>query len=140
MYFNYDTRFNGVFSSDKLHKIKYGMYVINLDDKKSKGTHWVSLFIEKKMAVYFDSFVIEYSPQKVLNKIKNKTITNNIFRVQPYVRILLYCFYRIMLLRKTVLDYTNLFSPNDFKKNGKIIYNYFKDKLWPKKTETLNLD
>ena len=105
--------------------------------KERIGFHYL---LKKKMAVYFDSFVIEYSPQKVLNKIKNKTITNNIFRVQPYVRILLYCFYRIMLLRKTVLDYTNLFSPNDFKKNGKIIYNYFKDKLWPKKTETLNLD
>ena len=33
-----------------------------------------------------------------------------------------------MLARKTLLDYSNLFSPNDYKKNGKIIYKYFKDK------------
>ena len=45
------------------------MHVINLEDKNSKGTHWVSLFIDKNVAIYFDSFGIEYSPQEVLNKI-----------------------------------------------------------------------
>ena len=41
-----------------------------------------------------------------------------------------YCiaFIEYMLLGKTLLDYTNLFSPNDYKKNGKIIHKYFKDK------------
>ena len=33
-----------------------------------------------------------------------------------------------MLAGKTLLDYTNLFYTNDYKKNDKIIYNYFKDK------------
>ena len=33
-----------------------------------------------------------------------------------------------MLARKTFLDYTNLFSLNDYKNNAKIIYKYFKDK------------
>ena len=37
-------------------------------------------------------------------------------------------FIEYMLAGKTLLDYTNLFSPNDYKKNGKIIYKYFKDK------------
>ena len=44
MYFNYKTRFNSVFSRDKLPRIKDGAYVKNLDDKESKGTHWISLF------------------------------------------------------------------------------------------------
>ena len=41
-----------------------------------------------------------------------------------------YCtgFIGYMLPRKTVLDYTNLFSPNDYKKNDELIFNYFKDK------------
>ena len=41
-----------------------------------------------------------------------------------------YCiaFIEYMLAGKTLLDYTNLFSPNDYKKNDKIIYNYFKNK------------
>ena len=28
----------------------------------------------------------------------------------------------------TLLNYTNLFSPNDYQNNDKIIYKYFKDK------------
>ena len=30
-----------------------------------------------------------------------------------------------MLKGKSLLDYTNLFSPNEYKKYGKIILNYF---------------
>ena len=50
--------------------------------KNSTGTHWVSLFVNKNTAVYFDSFVIEYTPQEVLNKIKHQSITHNMFRIQ----------------------------------------------------------
>ena len=41
-----------------------------------------------------------------------------------------YCivFIEYMLAGKTLLDYTNLLSPNDYKNNDKIIYKYFKDK------------
>ena len=56
--------------------------MINLDNKKSKGTHWVPLFIDRKLAVYFGLFGIEYIPQEILNKIKGKSITHNIFRIQ----------------------------------------------------------
>ena len=31
-----------------------------------------------------------------------------------------------MLARKTLLDYTNLYSSNDYKKNDKMIYKYLK--------------
>ena len=56
--------------------------MINLDDKNSKGIHWVSLFINKSTTVYFDSFGTEYIPQEVLNKIKDKSVTHNIIRIQ----------------------------------------------------------
>ena len=36
--------------------------------KKSKATHWVSLFIDRNTVVYFDSFGIEYIPQEELNQ------------------------------------------------------------------------
>ena len=41
-----------------------------------------------------------------------------------------YCiaFIEYMFVGKTLLDSTNLFSPNDYKINDKIIYKYFKDK------------
>ena len=56
--------------------------MINLDDKNSNGTYWVPLFVDNNLAVYFDSFGIEYIPQEVLNKIKDKSIAHNIFRIQ----------------------------------------------------------
>ena len=57
-------------------------YVINLDKKKDKETHWVSFFIDKDTSVYCDSFGIEYIPQGLLNKVRDKSITRNIFRLQ----------------------------------------------------------
>ena len=45
------------FSRDNLPRIKDRAYVINLGDKQSKETRWVSFFIDRYTAVYFDSFV-----------------------------------------------------------------------------------
>ena len=56
-------------------------YATNLDDKNSKQMHWVSLFIDRNAAVYFDSFGMEYIPLEVLNKVRDKSITHNIFRI-----------------------------------------------------------
>ena len=39
-----------------------------------------------------------------------------------------------MLAGKTLLDYTYLFSENDYKKNDKIIYKYSKDKYYRRKS------
>ena len=89
----------------------------------------VSLFIDKNTTVYFDSVGIEYIPQEVLNKIKDKSITHNIFRIQDNDSIMcgFYCiaFIEYILAGKTLLDYTNLYYPNDYKKNDKIIYKFF---------------
>ena len=108
------------------------IYVIKFDDKNSKGIHWVSLLIDRNLAAYFDSFGIEYITQEVLNKIKDKSITYNIFRIQDKESIMcwFYCiaYMEYMLAGKTLLEYTNLFSPNDYQKKDKIIFKYFKDK------------
>ena len=37
-------------------------------------------------------------------------------------------FIEYILAGKVLFDYTNLFLPNDYKENGKIICMYFKDK------------
>ena len=42
-----------------------------------------------------------------------------------------------MLAGKKLLDYTNLFSPNDYKKNNKIMYKYCKDKYGRRGTSRL---
>ena len=80
-------------------------------------------------------------PHEVLNKIRDKSITHNIFRIQDNESILcgFYCntFIEYMLARSTLLDYTNLVSPNDYKKNEKIICKYFKDKYVKSRVEIL---
>ena len=100
---------------------KDGSNVTNLDDKHSKGTHWVSLFIIYwKISSHAHSFEFEYNPQKVLNKMKDKSITHKIFRILGADSIMrvFYCiaFIEYLLEGKTLLDYTNLFSPNDYNK------------------------
>ena len=64
---DYEPRLNRLFPRNSLPKIRDEAYVKNFDDKKSKGTCSVSLFIDKKTEVYFDSFRIEYSLQEVSN-------------------------------------------------------------------------
>ena len=45
-----------------------------------------------------------------------------------------------MLAGRIFLDYTNLFSLNDYEKNDKIIYKYFKDKCVKSRVEIKKID
>ena len=40
-------------------------YVINLDEYKSIGTHWIALYVNAKNVSYFDSFRVEHIPKKI---------------------------------------------------------------------------
>ena len=77
-------------------------------------------------------FGMGYISKDLLSKIKDKSITHNIFRIQDddYIMCGFYCiaFIEYVLAGKTLLNYANSFSLNDYKKNDKIIYLYFKDK------------
>ena len=50
--------------------------------------------------------------------------------INEFIMCGFYCiaFVEYMLAGKTLLNYTNLFSPNNYKKDDKLIYKYFKDK------------
>ena len=128
-YFKNVKGFNGVFSGNNLPRLKIGAYVIKLDHSENTGTHWIVIFIKSNEAIYFDSFGVEYIPKEIMKKVKNKNIKTSIFRIQDnnsmcgYFCIL---FVENMLNNKTLTDFTNLFSPWNFKKNGEIIKKYFK--------------
>ena len=96
--------------------------------KEHIGFHYLLTEIQK----YFHSFAIEYIPLEVLTKIRDKSITHNIFRIQDNESTMcgFYCiaFIEYMLAGKTFLGYTNLFSQNDYKKNDKIICKHLKHK------------
>ena len=82
-YYENEPRFIGVFSRDCMpKKIKDGEYVINLDEYKDVGTHWIALFCNRSEIVYFDSFGVEHVPEEIKDFIRNKNIKANIFRVQ----------------------------------------------------------
>ena len=89
-------------------------------------------------AIYFDSFGVEHIPEEIKkfinnnndnNNNNNKNIITNIIRIQAYDSIMCgyFCigFIDFMLAGKILTEYTNLFSPNNFKKNNSIILNYF---------------
>ena len=120
----------GVFSRDNLTKIKDGTYVINLDEYSDIGTHWVALYIHNNEVTYFDSFGVEHNPKEIKGFIdRSLSITTNIFRIQAYDSIMCgyFCIFFVdfMIAGKTLTEYTNLFSPNNFKENDDIILNYF---------------
>ena len=48
-----------------LPKTKDGVYVINLDEFKSIGTHWIALYVNGNSRTYFDSFGVEHIPEDI---------------------------------------------------------------------------
>ena len=78
---------------------------------------------------YFDSFGVEHIRKEIRKFIRNKNITTNIYRIQAYDSIMceLFCigFIDFLLKDKSLLEYTNLISPNEYKKNDKITSKYF---------------
>ena len=81
--------------------------------------------------MYFDSFDIEHIPEEIKKFIGNKNIKANVYRVQTNNSIMCgyFCtgFIDFMFAGKTLINYTNTFSPHDFNKNDSIILSYFKD-------------
>ena len=126
-----------------------------MDEYDDVGTHWIALYVRNicinnvrnicinnvrnvcinnvrnsNNCIYFDSFGVEYIPNEIKNFIGNKDTISTIFRLQAYDSIMCgyFCinFIDYMLKNKTLLDFTDLFSPYDFKKNDEIITEMFK--------------
>ena len=80
----------------------------------------IILYILNNDDTYFNSFGIEHIPKEIRTFIGNKNIKTNIFRMQAYDSIMCGYFYigfiEFMLPGKTLTKFTNLFSPNNFKK------------------------
>ena len=87
------------------------------------------MYVNSKIVTYFDSFGVEHIPKKIIKFIARKKMITNIYRIQAYDSIMCgyFCigFIDFMFNGKSLTDYTNLFSQNDFNKNNDIILNYF---------------
>ena len=88
-------------------------------------------FLMRNEVFYFGSFGVEHIPEESKEFIGNKNIKANILHVQANNPImcgyLCIGFIDFILARKTMIDYTNLFSSYDFNNNDQIILSYFKD-------------
>ena len=128
-YYQSEPKFNGVYSRNNLPKIKNRAYLINLDEFKSTGTHWIALYVNGNNIKYFDSFEAEHIPKEIEIFLGNKNIITNIYRIQAYDSIMCgyFCvkFVDFMLKGKSLLDYKKIFSPNEYEKNDKIMLKYF---------------
>ena len=112
---------------NNLPRIKYGVSVINIYEKRVKEIHWVSLFFYRNATVHFDSVGPEYIPQEILRR-----ITRNILKMQSGDFVicgyyLLYCFHRIWDCVKNLWGYTHLFSFSYYQENEQTIYEHLKD-------------
>ena len=87
------------------------------------------MYVHNNNVTSFDSFGVEHIPKEIKTFVNNKNIKTNIFRIQGYDSIMCgyFCigFINFMFKGETLTEYTNLFSPNNFKKNDDIILNYF---------------
>ena len=125
-----EPRFIGVYSRDNLFaEIKDGAYIINPNEYSDIGTYWVALHVSNNDVTYFDSFAVEHIPKEIKTFISNKNINTNIFRIQAHdsrmCRYFCIGFIDFMLTGKTLTNFTNLFSPNNFKNTDDIILNHF---------------
>ena len=82
-----------------------------------------------KNVTYYYSFGVEHIPNEIKKSIRNKNIIKNIYRIEAYDSVM--CGYTCMwfvhfvLKGKSLLQYINLFSHYEYKKNDKVILKYF---------------
>ena len=109
---------------------------MNLVEYKSIGTQWKVLYVNDNNgnasydATYFDSFGVEHIPKEIKKFIGTKNDISNIYALPAYDSIT--CGYScigfndFMLKIQNLLDFIYWFSPNEYKKNDKIILKYFR--------------
>ena len=59
-----------------IYQRKNGAYVINFDEFKSIGTHWIALYVNSENVTYFDGFVVERITKEVRKFIRNENEYN----------------------------------------------------------------
>ena len=79
--------------------------------------------------IYFDSFGVKHIPNKIKKFIADKNIINNVYKIEVCNSIMCkyFCigFSDFLIKGRSFLDNTDLFSPNKYEKNDKIILKYF---------------
>ena len=104
-----------------MREIKGGAYVIILNKYKSTETRWRALHVNGDNVTYFDSFGVEFIPKIIKKFISSSNIETDICKIQVNNSIMCgyFCigFINFILINfKSLLDYANLFSPDEYEK------------------------
>ena len=106
-----------------------GIYIINLDEYKSIGSHWIALYVSGDNVTYCDTFGVDHIPKEIKNFIRIKIIMKNIYKIKEYNSVMCryFCigFIDFIVKSTSMLNYTNLSSSKEYKKNHKIVLKYF---------------
>ena len=128
-----EPKFNGAASRENLPKIQDAVNITNLPEDESIGTYWIALHVNVGNVTYFYSFGVEHIPKEIIKFMENKSTITNIYRILAYDSIMCGYFYSgftdLVLKGKSLLQYTNLFSRNEYKKNGKTILKHFEQNV-----------
>ena len=128
-YYQNEPKSNDIYWRYNLSEIKNEAYVINFDEYRPTETNFIGSYVNGDNVTYFDSFGVIH----ILKEIKK------IHRQQKYhykyfqntsiqfnnIRYFCVGFINFMLKGTSLSYYTNLFSPNEYKKNVKVILKYF---------------
>ena len=89
----------------------------------------MAFYVNTKTVTHFDSFRAEHIAKEIKKFVNNKSTIRNTFGLQAYDSVMCgyFCivFIDFILQDNILADFTNIFSPNNFKKNNDIILNYF---------------
>ena len=89
LYYQNETRFDGVYSRDNLlDKVKDGAYIINRDEYSDIETHPIALYALIHNTTYFGSFGVEHIPKQVKIFIDKSIVIENVFSIQVYDSIM----------------------------------------------------
>ena len=64
-------------------------------------------------ATYVENLGVEHVPKSIKKFAKNKNIITNIYKIQEYASVMCVNIINFMLQVKSLLDYLNLFPPNE---------------------------
>ena len=125
--------FKGVISRNEIPKkgknIPGQCFIINLDDTKGPGTHWVAVKITANFINYFDSFGMQ-PPQELINLCytfnKLSKYESNQFQDLSSVLCGYCCFYFLKEFeRNNYFNVVKKIARNNYKKNKRYTINYF---------------
>ena len=94
-----------------------------MNQYESVETHWIALYVNNNNSDCFSRFGVEHISKEIEKLVGNKNNITNIYTIQSFDSIMFryFCigFTGFMLNGKSLLDYTNSFSPNDYEKHNK---------------------